>query len=72
MIGYGEASDIEEWVKQLVKEFKILLYGTICWSIYEKHKLIFAFYISVQINWEEIDNEIIRFLLTGLSQINPE
>ncbi len=60
-------TEIEKRIEQLMNEFNLLLYGTICRSIYEKHKLIFAFFIAVELNMEEINSEILWFLLTGLS-----
>ena len=67
-ISESKKSDvIEERIENLNTYFLYALYCNICRSLFEKDKLIFSFLLSMKILElnKELDNEELRFLLTG-------
>ena len=64
--------DTLERVEQMQDEFTKLLYFAICRSIYDKHKIIFSFFIAIQLFREEINEQVLKFFLTGMCDIEVD
>lgn len=61
------SEQIMERVKVIIEYFTFLMYSNVCRSLFERHKLLFAFLVCVRIL---IDKGIVKFsefnfLLTG-------
>ena len=44
--------EVKGRVKQLKQDFRTVLYANICRSLFEQHKLMFAFSMAVKLNME--------------------
>ena len=67
-IGHSEKSeDIEERVQNINEYFTFSLFTNVCRSLFEKHKLLFSFLLTMRIlmNDDLIDLDEWKFLLTG-------
>ena len=65
---HSEKSDVvADRVRNLNEYFTFSLYSNVCRSLFEKHKLIFAFLLAVKIlmNDNAIDEDEYKFLLAG-------
>jgi dynein heavy chain len=47
-----KVKDVRGRVKQLKTDFRKVLYGNVCRSLFEQHKLMFAFSMAVKLNIE--------------------
>lgn len=63
------SKDIEQRIKTLNEYFTYSLYAMVCCSLFEKHKLMFAFMLAVKLLQDRgLINEVeYRFLLAGSS-----
>ena len=63
----GKSADLSERIQRLNAHFTESTYRNICRSLLERHKLLFAFILSVQLakGRGEVDDRMWRFLLTG-------
>ena len=61
------SNDIGERLKKLNDYFTLSLYENVCNSLFERHKLLFSFLLTVKIKIGdgEIDNKQWHFLLSG-------
>ena len=54
------------------KDFREILYKNVCMSLFETHKLLFAFYMSLKIFEQGESNESFAEKLKALDKINEE
>ncbi|XP_070580015.1 dynein axonemal heavy chain 1-like isoform X2 [Ptychodera flava] len=68
------ADKVEERIKHINDYFTFSLYSNVCRSLFEKHKLMFSFLVSIRIlmNEGKINMDEWRFLLGGGSSIPEE
>lgn len=68
------AEELDERTEHLNNEFLASLYRNICRSLFEVHKMIFSFLLTIKL--QEMDNSInmteFRFLLTGGVNVGDE
>ncbi|KAL0237672.1 hypothetical protein PCE1_001066 [Barthelona sp. PCE] len=64
-----KSEDLQERIVSLTDFFTYSLYENICRSLFEVHKLMFSFLMSVRIkmNRNELDNREWRYLISGLA-----
>ncbi|CAM9231099.1 unnamed protein product, partial [Hapterophycus canaliculatus] len=69
-----KAHILEDRLRNLSDCFTAMLYKNVCRSLFEKHKLLFSFLLSVKIMQGEdrIDGEELRFLLQGATSLDLE
>lgn len=67
------SSTLEGRLKNLNDYFTYSVYKNICRSLFEKHKLLFSFLLTIKIMQgnDEIDPGEWRFLISGMSASNP-
>ncbi|KAI9349443.1 dynein heavy chain and region D6 of dynein motor-domain-containing protein [Zopfochytrium polystomum] len=73
-ISHSEKSDdIDQRIVNINEYFTFSLYSNVCRSLFEKHKLLFAFLLTIRVlmNDDKIDMDEWKFLLTGTTP-NPE
>lgn len=63
---------LEDRLRSLSECFTALLYTNVCRSLFEKHKLLFSFLLSIKIMQGEkrIDGEELQFFLQGATSID--
>ncbi|KAJ3368393.1 Dynein heavy chain 1, axonemal [Kappamyces sp. JEL0680] len=74
-IGNSEKSDnIEQRVKNINSYFSFSLFTNVCRSLFEKHKLLYSFLLTIRIlmNENKIDNDEWRFLLAGGAAVSTD
>ena len=64
--------DTRSRVRQMITVFTSLLYSVVCRSLFEKHKLMFAFYLAFSLNPKLVSPEELRYLLTGIMEKESE
>lgn len=69
-----KAHVLEDRLKNLSDCFTAMLYKNVCRSLFEKHKLLFSFLLSVKImqGEERIDGDELRFFLQGTTSLDLE
>lgn len=69
-----KAHVLEDRLGNLSDCFTAMLYKNVCRSLFEKHKLLFSFLLSVKImqGEERIDAEELRFFLQGTTSLDLE
>lgn len=69
-----KAHVLEDRLKNLSDCFTAMLYKNVCRSLFEKHKLLFSFLLSVKImqGEERMDGEELRFFLQGTTSLDLE
>ena len=60
--------DTRSRVRQMITVFTSLLYSVVCRSLFERHKLMFAFYLAFSLNSKTVSPEELRYLLTGIME----
>lgn len=67
-----KAHILEDRLKNLSDCFTALLYTNVCRSLFEKHKLLFSFLLSIKImqGEERIDGQELRFFLQGATSLD--
>lgn len=67
-----KAHVLEDRLRNLSECFTVLLYTNVCRSLFEKHKLLFSFLLSIKImqGEERIDGEELRFFLQGATSLD--
>lgn len=67
-----KAHVLEDRLRNLSDCFTAMLYKNVCRSLFEKHKLLFSFLLSVKImqGEERIDGEELRFFLQGATRLD--
>lgn len=69
-----KAHVLEDRLRNLSDCFTAMLYNNVCRSLFEKHKLLFSFLLSVKIMQGEdrMDGEELRFFLQGTTSLDLE
>ncbi|CAM9362495.1 unnamed protein product [Pylaiella littoralis] len=69
-----KAHVLEDRLKNLSECFTAMLYKNVCRSLFEKHKLLFSFLLSVKImqGEERMDGGELRFFLQGTTSLDLE
>ncbi|CAB1113079.1 unnamed protein product [Ectocarpus sp. CCAP 1310/34] len=69
-----KAHVLEDRLRNLSECFTAMLYKNVCRSLFEKHKLLFSFLLSVKIMQGErrMDGEELRFFLQGATSLDLE
>lgn len=69
-----KAHVLEDRLKNLSDCFTAMLYKNVCRSLFEKHKLLFSFLLSIKImqGEERMDGEELRFFLQGTTSLELE
>jgi dynein heavy chain len=67
--GSAKANDAEQRIKNLNEFFTLSLYDNVCRSLFEKHKLLFSFILTIKIlfGYNSLDPEEWRYFLAGPS-----
>lgn len=67
-----KAHVLEDRLRNLSDCFTALLYTNVCRSLFEKHKLLFSFLLSIKImqGEERINGEELRFFLQGATSLD--
>lgn len=67
-----KAHVLEDRLRNLSDCFTTMLYKNVCRSLFEKHKLLFSFLLSVKImqGEERMDGEELRFFLQGATSLD--
>jgi dynein heavy chain, axonemal len=62
-----QSDDLSKRLASLCKSFTLLLYQNVCRSLFERHKLLFAFILASKLQLDQgiIAGDELRFLLTG-------
>ncbi|CAF0758924.1 unnamed protein product [Brachionus calyciflorus] len=70
----GKADNLKERINNINEHFTFNLYTNVCRSLFEKHKLLFAFLLTVRImmNQEKILMNEYRFFLAGGTTVPKE
>lgn len=68
----AKAHVLEDRLRNLSDCFTTMLYKNVCRSLFEKHKLLFSFLLSIKImqGEERMDGEELRFFLQGATSLD--
>jgi dynein heavy chain, axonemal len=63
----GQSDDLSKRLANLCDNFTLALYQNVCRSLFERHKLLFAFVLATKLQLDKgfIAGDELRFLLTG-------
>ena len=69
-----QCTEVEKRIGILNEFFTYLLYDTVSRSLFEKHKLLFSFLLTIKImqSHDEVDGVVWRFLISGQNTVQME
>jgi dynein heavy chain len=69
-----KSDNIEQRVKNINAYFSFSLFSNVCRSLFEKHKLLYSFLLTIRIlmNDNKVDSDEWRFLLAGGASVSTE